>query len=377
LSNPPSEPWCLVVSLVNPHDVHLGFLAQDGTFYDPSLYPSEVPAPSDVGQSLATMPRGQAYYTWASRSAKTADQQNFLNFYAYLMQYVDGQINSILRAMHAILDQTLIIRFADHGEMGLSHGLVEKFVSAYSQATHVPFIVSNPIAYPGGQTTAAMASTADLVPTLASLLGVRDQFQNKFVGADLTSVLNDPTTPGQTYVHYTYDDLSSSAPSVIRTVRSSEWVYSVYLQSVMSSTSGYSDADWEMYDLTNDPGEDSNVAGQSAYGAQQTMLDQELRSQMQAKNTAPAWFPANWPPQATTGSRGGPPPISTSIASLEGISPAQTLELQYIGVRTSADLIARASDLARRAALATLAPGIDAETLDRLVASARRCAGTE
>lgn len=374
LADPPAGPWCLVVSLVNPHDVHLGYEATAGDYYDDAEYRSlDVPLPDNIGESPAAMPRGQSYYSWEDRAAQHASQQELANFYAYLMQYVDGQIGTILAEMSQ--DQrrdTLIIRFADHGEMALAHGLVEKFVNAYGQCTHVPLVFSNPVAWPQAQTTEALASTVDLAPTLAGLLGLAGDFPG-FVGQDLGPVLNDPAAPGQDYVHFTYDDLHGNCgPSVIRTIRSKDWVYSVYLDTVTSPSSGWSDADWEMYDLTKDPGENHNIAGLGL--AQQTILDQALQSQMTAKGTAPAWYPAHWPPQATAASRGGPPGAKAdgpvAIGRVPGINAARALDLTYVGVADAETLLARTATPAGRRALAGLVPVAEPE-LDGWIAAAR------
>jgi choline-sulfatase len=375
LTNPPASPWCLVVSLVNPHDVHLGYEAQDGAFYDSSKYQNmNVPLPDGVQQSPTTMPRGQNYYTWDTRAVSGATQQDFANFYAYLMTYIDGQIGSILGAMsQSQVQDTLIIRFADHGEMGLAHGLVEKFVNAYRQCMHVPLIFSNPVAYPSAQSTDAMASTVDLAPTLAGLLGVSSSFP-KFVGKDLGPVLEDPSTSVQDYVHFTYDDLSgTSGPSVIRTIRSKRWMYSVYLQSVTSQASGYADTDWEMYDLEADPNERENLAGQGRL--EQATLDRQLQEQMLAKGTAPAWYSTNWPPTATACSRGGPPPADEvypcPVAKIPGIDATQAERLTYAGVPDSTALLARTGRAEDRKALASIVP-VEERSLEAWIESARR-----
>ncbi|WP_186002903.1 sulfatase-like hydrolase/transferase [Mycobacterium sp. KBS0706] len=374
LANPPDGPWCLVVSLVNPHDVHLAYLAQDGTYYDANAYKSlDAPLPDDRDESPLAMPRGQSYASWQAMKTSGAKPKDLVNFYAYLMQYVDGQIGTILGVMSQDQRQdTLIIRFADHGEMALSHGLVEKFVNAYGQCTHVPLVFSNPVAWPQGQTTEALASTVDLAPTLASLLGVAGDFAGRFVGQDLSDVLDDPSAPGQDYVHFTYDDINDQTnPSVIRTIRSKDWVYSVYLQSVTSAGSGWSDADWEMYDLTADPGENRNIAGRGL--AQQTVLDNALQSLMTAAGTAPAWYPAHWPPQATSASRGGPPGAKAkpvAIGRVPGIPAARARDLNYVGVLDAETLLARTATPDGRQALAGLVPATEPE-LDAWIAAAR------
>ena len=364
LTGPPAEPWCLVVSLVNPHDVHLGYQGVAHKFYKRSAYEKQgVPLPHTVYQDIDTMPRGQSDYTWKGKKGTGAQRRHFGDFYSYLVQYVDGQIGSILDALSPTqIDNTLIIRFADHGEMGLAHGLVEKFVNAYSQCVHIPLVFSNPVAWPSATVTDALASSVDLVPTLANLLNVSNSTW-QFVGTSLMPVLLDPTMSVQEFVHFTYDDWGKAGdPCVIRGIRSQQWAYAVYLDSVASETSGFSDADWEMYDLTKDPEERVNLAGQGLN--EQIVLDWCLQVAMITKGTAPKWygtFPGkNWPPQKTSASIGGPPPTwsqraARPLAKLPGITKAQVEALRYVGVRDTAALLARAASAPGRQALANLA----------------------
>jgi choline-sulfatase len=376
LQAPPAGPWCLVVSLVNPHDVHLGFEGLAHEFYERSAYEGlDVPLPHTVYQDVSKMPRGQSYSTWKNQSAgHHATRHHFGDFYAYLVEYVDGQIGTILDAMNpSQVDDTLIVRFSDHGEMGLAHNLVEKFVNAYGQCVHVPLVFSNPVAWPSAATTQSLASTVDLVPTFAGLLGVQND-QWSFVGADLSAVLVNPTQPVQDFVHFTYDDEGdTSVPSVIRAIRSQQWAYAVYLDSVTSATSGYLDADWEMYDLVKDPEERVNLAGQGL--EQQDFLDSLLQAQMILKNTAPAWYETNWPPQKTANSIGGPPSGSASaarpIAKLPGITRRQVEALSYAGVRSVPALLARTRSAAGRARLANLAK-LDPKQLDKWIEAITR-----
>lgn len=392
LASPPPEPWCLIVSLVNPHDVHLGYMtgqnengetvSLDRLYYDEhDIAEMGITLPDDYQQPPDTMPRGQAYGSWDSRviepkeapsgskTPKPPTPQNYANFYARLLVHVDNQINSILDAVPD-LASTLVIRFADHGEMGMAHGLVEKFVNAYSQCTHVPLIFSNPVMW-SGQTTEALASTVDLLPTLATLLGVSNASWN-FVGTDLTPILDDPKSSVQDFVHFTYDDLGNHAvPSVIRAIRSRDWLYAVYLDCVTSQTCGYQDADWELYDLRKDPKERNNLAGEGQYI--QAILDWELQAQMEAKGTAPQWFPSNWPPQQSTSSVGGPPPVypalGCAIAKLPGITAAQAQSLTYIGIRDSTALLARCRTPADRRGIAS-ALAVDERTLQMWIDNA-------
>lgn len=308
VKSPPQGPFCLVVSLVNPHDVHLGYLNEAATYYDAGTYTlAGAPIPANVDEDLSTKPRAQSSYTWSKMKRAQASQQDFVDFYAWLVEYADAQIKQVLDSMSSdLIDQTLIIRFVDHGELGLSHGLVEKFVNAYDETIHVPMVFSNPIAYPQSCTTPVMASTVDLLPTLASLLNVSSQFPD-LVGTDLSAVLDGDDTPVQEYVHFTYDDEYRAGPGVIRGIRSQQWMYSVYMPSTTSGSTVNGDkigGDWEMYDLQADPAQNDNLAGNPAYAAQQQALDLALQTQMTAKGTFPdfAW-PPTWIEDA---SRGGP-----------------------------------------------------------------------
>jgi len=294
-----NQPFCLVASFVNPHDV---YVAQ----YDPTLGYTEadfqkfiVPLPSNLEEDLAAnnKPRAHARFSW-QRVPFENTHQEYVNFYAYLHTLVDRQILQLLDRLDLLnlTQETLIIRTADHGEQALSHSLLEKFYNAYEESIHIPLVFSNPIAYSKPETTHSLASLLDLVPTLAGLLGVEKDFSGSFYGRDLTPVLVNPRSTVQDFVHFTYDDIPARrAPSIIRCVRTTQYKYAVYF------TQDGADADWELYDLLEDPLENINIAGKPFYAKVQEELDQQLRKTMRAMKTEPE-FP--WPPAETKFSRG-------------------------------------------------------------------------
>lgn len=307
------QPFCLVASFVNPHDV---YVAQ----YDPTLGYTEddfhkvtVPLPSNMNEDLErnNKPRAQVGFSWPVVPFENS-HQDYVNFYAYLHTVVDNQIMQLLdRLDHLKLtESTLIIRTADHGEQALSHSLLEKFYNAYEESIRIPLVFSNPIAFPQARTTDSLACLLDLVPTLAQLLGVAKDFPGCFMGKDLTPALQNPnsggnnllnccfkTAPEQELVHFTYDDIPSrSGPSIVRCIRSQRYKYAVYF------TPNGDDADWEMYNLLEDPEENDNKAGDPAYATIQTELDKQLHEIMVKMKTEPSSF--DWPPMKTKFSRG-------------------------------------------------------------------------
>jgi len=330
------EPFCLVASFVNPHDGFVAVRGLGGSGYASSVFTKiPVPMPENWNSPLTYKPRAQASASWAALSAQTDPTkqpkhrpQDYVNFYAYLQTLVDKQIDQILLHMgrksetneqnSKLIDDTLIIRFADHGEMGMSHGLVEKFFNAYEESIRIPFVFSNPIAYPTAQTTQSLASSVDLVPTLAELLGVTWYKPDEpmpaianpmvFYGQDLSPILEGSTEPVQESVHFTYDDNPGRGPSIVRTIRTEHWKYSVYFNE------DGSDADWELYDLKEDWLETYNLAGidDPVIVEEQEKLEGQLRKTMTRLGTMPRCF--DWPPQKTELSRGVKPNTTPPVA---------------------------------------------------------------
>ena len=299
------EPWCLVVSFVNPHDVYVSqYDVSSAGYSHQDLDRIQVPLPENCNETLDNKPRAQQQMSWRNVTHENSMQQ-YCNFYAYLHTLVDAQILEILRKMDdlQITQDTVIFRFADHGEQALSHGLVEKFYNVYEESIRIPLVISNSQVYTEAQTSDSLTSLLDLVPTIAHLVGVQDNFRDCFYGKSLVPILNDPTTAvmNDDVVHFTYDDIAcpGGAPSMIRCIRTREFKYAVYF------TEDGSDADWELYNKRMDSDENVNVAGHSEYASIQLVLDETLQALMRDFKTHPSF---DWPPKQTSDSRGGLPP---------------------------------------------------------------------
>ncbi len=160
------QPWALIVSFVNPHDVLAypqTWNAMNGTCDN---YGSDAPGAFEQGIDLLP-PSTRSWRSITNRqpgSVGTAvgsrlgpllgpDQaRNYINFYAYMHKVVDEHIGSVLDAIEAtpqMLDDTVIVRMSDHGEMGMSHGgLRQKVFNAYEETLRVPLVISNPLLFP-------------------------------------------------------------------------------------------------------------------------------------------------------------------------------------------------------------------------------------
>jgi choline-sulfatase len=112
---------------------------------------------------------------------------------------------------NGLLDKTLLIKTADHGEMGLAHGgLRQKNFNFYEESLRVPLVYSNPVLFPQPRATNALVSHVDFLPTLATIAGAPAAARADWQGVDYSHLLDNPRSrKRQHYVVFTYDDFQS------------------------------------------------------------------------------------------------------------------------------------------------------------------------
>jgi choline-sulfatase len=291
------EPFCLVVSLVNPHDV-LGYpdSYRPGGYATSEFRDLDVGLPPTIDEDLSSKPAvhslmrmGMSAYLGPLRGRRA--QLDYVNFYAHLHRVVDRKIGRLLDALGSPNDsdslrtRTVVVRCSDHGEMGLSHGgLRQKMFNVYEETINVPLVVSNPILFPRGASSPALTSLVDVLPTLLAISG-RD-VPPDLRGRDLTPVLADaadwqsglerganvdlsllrdhpsPAKTVQDAVHFTYDDHQGGTamqdapgqPNRIRAIRTATGKYGFYFD-----PQGRAATEYELYDLERDPDETNNL----------------------------------------------------------------------------------------------------------------------
>jgi arylsulfatase A-like enzyme len=267
------QPFFMVISLVNPHDVlfypNESFEEDD---YDQSWLEGDIGLPETVGEDLSTKPSVQEQFLKIfnlTGKPKTPQQKrNYLNFYGNLMRSSDSYLVNVLDKLEetGLLDDTLIVRTADHGEMGLTHGgMRQKNFNVYEEATRIPLVYSNPKLFPQPVQTDALVSHVDFLPTLASLAAAPKKARADWEGVDYSSLVLHPSSrkTTQDYVVFTYDDFQSGQnhgpypkpPNHIVSIREQRWKIAKY-----HDVEHKKKPQWEMYDLKNDPLEKANLA---------------------------------------------------------------------------------------------------------------------
>jgi arylsulfatase A-like enzyme len=270
------QPFFLIISLVNPHDVLFypnGFTIDPSTNagYDPSWLVGDIDLPATVDEKLLTKPTVQKEFLLLSLALgdlRTPEmKRNYLNFYGNLMKSQDDYLVQVIDTLEAqgLLDNTLIIRTADHGEMGLAHGgLRQKNFNFYEESLRVPLVYSNPRLYPEPRTSDALVSHVDFLPTIANLFGAPASARANWQGVDYSKLVLDPSAaPVQDYTVFTYDDYQSGQksgpypkpPNHIVSIREERYKLAEYYD-----VNGVERSQWEMYDLLQDPLETDNLA---------------------------------------------------------------------------------------------------------------------
>ena len=193
--------------------------------------------------------------------------------YGDLMMEIDWSVGEIVRALEKnnIEKNTLIVFTSDNGpwlnygnHAGSTGGLREGKGTSFEGGQRVPTIMKWPNIIPFGSVSNQMASTIDLLPTIANVVSTK--LPNHIIdGIDITSVLKgDKKSNPRNNFYYYYGDNNLEA------VRKDNWKIvlphkSRSYKNVLPGDNGYPgpyshiQAGYSLYDLRRDPGEEYDV----------------------------------------------------------------------------------------------------------------------
>jgi choline-sulfatase len=224
----------------------------------------------------------------------------YRSYYGAISQ-VDREIGLILDTLEATgqAANTIVIFSSDHGQQLMEHGVIDKNCF-FEHSVRVPFMVR----FPGRVKPARyeqMIETIDLLPTLFELIGLPEpvQFQGRSF-APLIADLGRPYTPHDAVFSENIIPEVITGPKLdlrfekgkgvdgirhpdAKMVRTDRWKYNYY-------PAGYA----ELYDLQNDPGEQTNLAGRPEFHN----LEDEMRVRLlnwlidsaETDQIAPRWL---------------------------------------------------------------------------------------
>jgi choline-sulfatase len=204
----PTEPFLLVASFINPHDIcYMAIDAFTQSAGRPLMYPHSQRERECLAQALRLPPNASRHEFFARLcpplpanfpipiheppAIRQNDWREFRQYvqdhwteedwrlhrwaYARLTEQVDQQIGQVLDALRdsGRHEKTLVVFTSDHGDMDSAHRLEHKSVP-YEEATRVPLIICQPGVTAAGKVDQShLVSTGlDLIPTLCDFAGI-------------------------------------------------------------------------------------------------------------------------------------------------------------------------------------------------------------
>ncbi len=179
---------------------------------------------------------------------------------------LDEQLGRLFAALeqNGVLDDTLVIVTADHGEEFGEHGLYGHGKSVYRPETHVPLLVFGPSAtrVPQGRFIAEPVSLRDVAATVVERVGLADD--SPLPGSSLARFWQPaatvPATDGQVLsevaIKTRIAHRPNHAPALRGPLASVVVDGKVYIRDAMGGE--------ELYDVARDPAETNNLAGSPA-----------------------------------------------------------------------------------------------------------------
>ena len=242
LADPPDRPFFAFLNFFDAHSPYAVPEELHGTFG---------PSPSASWDAFAESWQSDPAAEYTPRQT-----EGWMNRYDEAILYMDRHLGLIRDALESdgLLDNTLVVVTADHGEMWGEHGVLGHASALYDELLHVPLVVLFPERVPAGARVSARASLRDLPATLLDLAGVTG-----------------PLLPGQALTQLWGDSSAGLAlsPALAEAdfdaANAPEWtpLSNGDMKSLYSGDLHYirnGDGTEELYDLSTDPSESNDVS---------------------------------------------------------------------------------------------------------------------
>ncbi|WP_404864208.1 choline-sulfatase [Georhizobium sp. MAB10] len=241
------RPWHLTVSFTHPHDPYVARKRFFDLYEDCQHLQPDVPAMPYEAHD----PHSKRIFDandWRSYTITDADIARSRQAYFANLSYLDEKIGALLDALEATRQDAIVVFLSDHGDMLGERGLWYK-MNFFEGSARVPLMIAAPGLNAG--LVEEPVSTLDVTPTLAELAGISlDDIMPWTDGESLVPVAGGTRRSSPVPMEYAAE--ASIAPLVA--IRDRQWKY-VHCEVDPP----------QLYDLSNDPHELSNLAADPAH----------------------------------------------------------------------------------------------------------------
>lgn len=192
-----------------------------------------------------------------------------------MVSMVDVNVGRVMAALEemALLDNTVVVFFSDHGDLMGDHWLINKGPFLYRGLVRVPTVWRVPGGVKGALSP-EMVSTVDLCPTLLDLAGV--PAPEGVQGSSYRDVLQGESAGGRDSVYIEYDE--SYLQDRLRQIRTRDFALTFFADSDRGM----------LFDLRRDPDELVNIWDDPAYrSTKRDLMCELLQFTVRADNRLP------------------------------------------------------------------------------------------
>ncbi len=261
LSEPPREPFFLVISYLEPH-----FQNDCNCFVAPKGY-AERYRNSFVPQDLSFFP---------------GDWQAQLPDYYGCIARVDENVGRLRQELSTrkLADRTIVAFVSDHGCHFRTRNQEYKR-SGHESSVHVPLVISGP-RFSRSRTVHDLISHVDIAPTLLEAAGV--PAPSSMHGRSAIPIVEGGESAAR--ADEVFIQISESMTG--RALRTPQWTYVVSVPDGKSRESAPQYTEYQLYDLYSDPHQLVNLAGRRETREISARLRERLRARMLEAGEQPA-----------------------------------------------------------------------------------------
>jgi arylsulfatase A-like enzyme len=208
---------------------------------------------------------GRNPHMFTGRQYTPRELQAEIDAYDGAIRFLDERLDSLLVTLdrRGVLQNTIVVVTADHGEEFGEHGVYTHGHSLYDAVLRVPLVIHYPARVPATTRVSSFTTIRDVPSTILELAGLRDELP----GQSLSRHWDSAGQAGADTVLAAVDQVSGNPPHYPVSKGDLTAVFADPLKLIRSTADPV-----ELYDLRRDPGERVNLANDPQWRAARDSL---------------------------------------------------------------------------------------------------------